>query len=39
VLVNHGAATGAEIWELAEAVRADVQEMFGVTLEAEPRVV
>ncbi len=39
VLVNHGAATGAEIWELAEAVRADVQEMFGVALDAEPRVV
>lgn len=39
VLINYGAATGVEICELAEAVRADVQETFGVTLEAEPRVV
>ena len=39
VLVNHGGATGAELWALAQAVRADVQEKFGITLTPEPRVV
>ena len=39
VLVNHGGATGAELWQLAQAIQADVQEKFGVTLEPEPRVV
>ena len=39
VLVNHGGATGAEIWALAQAVQTDVQKKFGITLEPEPRVV
>jgi len=39
VLVNHGGATGAEVWALAQAVQADVQQKFAITLEAEPRVV
>ena len=39
VLVNHGGATGAELWALAEAVQADVRAKFGITLESEPRVV
>ena len=39
VLVNHGGATGAELWALAQAVQADVQEKFAITLEPEPRVV
>jgi UDP-N-acetylmuramate dehydrogenase len=39
VLVNHGAATGAQIWALAERIRAATLARFGVTLEAEPRVV
>lgn len=39
VLVNHGGATGAELWALAQAVQADVQERFGILLEPEPRVV
>lgn len=39
VLVNHGGATGAALWALAQAVQADVQEKFGITLEPEPRVV
>ncbi len=39
VLVNHGGATGAELWALAEAVQTDVHEKFGITLEPEPRIV
>ena len=39
VLVNHGGATGAELWALAVAVQADVKDKFGITLEPEPRVV
>ena len=39
VLVNHGGATGEELWALALAVQADVQEKFGILLEPEPRVV
>ncbi|MFZ5537343.1 MAG: UDP-N-acetylmuramate dehydrogenase [Pseudomonadota bacterium] len=36
VLVNHGRATGAELWRLAEAIRASVRQRFGVDLEPEP---
>jgi UDP-N-acetylmuramate dehydrogenase len=39
VLVNHGAATGAEILALAERVRAGVAERFGVDLQPEPLIV
>lgn len=39
VLVNHGGATGAELWALAKAVQTDVYAKFGITLEPEPRVV
>jgi len=39
VLVNHGHASGAQLWALAQRVRAGVRERFGVELEAEPRVV
>ena len=39
VLVNYGGTTGAELWALAQAVQADVQQKFGITLEPEPRVV
>jgi UDP-N-acetylmuramate dehydrogenase len=39
VVVNHGGATGADIWQLAQAVQADVKSKFGIDLEAEPRVV
>ena len=39
VLVNHGGATGAELWALAVAVQADVKDKFDITLEPEPRVV
>ncbi len=36
VLVNRGAATGQEIVALANAIRADVEDRFGVRLEPEP---
>ncbi len=39
VLVNHGHATGAQLWSLAQHVRAGVQQRFGVMLEPEPLVV
>ncbi len=39
VLVNHGAATGAQLLALARSVRASVLERFGVRLEPEPLVV
>jgi len=39
VLVNHGQASGAELWTLAQRVIAGVEAMFGVRLEPEPRIV
>ncbi|WP_332847926.1 UDP-N-acetylmuramate dehydrogenase [Massilia sp. S19_KUP03_FR1] len=36
VLVNNGGATGAEVVALAAAIRADVMQRYGVSLEAEP---
>ena len=39
VLVNHGDASGAHLWALAERVRATVSERFGVELEPEPIVI
>jgi len=39
VLVNHGHATGAQLWALAQHVREGVRERFGVELESEPRVI
>lgn len=36
VLVNYGGASGAELWQLAQTVQADVQLRFGVRLEPEP---
>ena len=39
VLVNHGHATGAQLWALARRVRAGVSERFGIVLEPEPRVI
>ena len=39
VLVNRGAATGADVLALARAIQADVRERFGVELEPEPLVI
>ena len=39
VLVNHGHASGAQLWGFARRVRATVRGRFGVVLEPEPRVV
>jgi UDP-N-acetylmuramate dehydrogenase len=39
VLVNHGHASGAEIWALAMRIRDAVRARFGVTLEPEPYIV
>lgn len=39
VLVNHGNASGVEIYEVAHTVRNAVLEAYGVPLEIEPRVV
>ncbi|MDE2070002.1 MAG: UDP-N-acetylmuramate dehydrogenase [Gammaproteobacteria bacterium] len=39
VLVNHGKATGAQIWSLAQRIRESVQEKFGIRLEPEPRII
>jgi len=39
VLVNHGQATGPQLWALAQQVIAGVHEKFGIALEPEPVVV
>ncbi len=39
VLVNHGRASGAEIWALAERIRGEVRARYGVLLEPEPLVI
>ena len=38
VLVNLGATTGAELWQLAQLVQDRVYQHFGVALEPEPRI-
>lgn len=39
VLVNHGTATGPQLWAFAQRVIDGVREKFGVTLEPEPVIV
>jgi UDP-N-acetylmuramate dehydrogenase len=39
VLVNHGAATGPQLLDVARRVAASVETTFGVRLEPEPRIV
>jgi UDP-N-acetylmuramate dehydrogenase len=38
VLINDGAATGADLWRLARFVIRRVEEAFGLRLEPEPRI-
>lgn len=35
VIVNHGGATGAEIWSFAQLLQKDVMDKFGIEIEAE----
>jgi len=39
VLVNHGGASGADLWRLACDIRDDVAAKLGVRLEPEPRII
>jgi UDP-N-acetylmuramate dehydrogenase len=39
VLVNHGSASGAQIWTLAQRLIEATKTRFGVTLEPEPQVI
>ncbi|MDX1569095.1 MAG: UDP-N-acetylmuramate dehydrogenase [Xanthomonadales bacterium] len=39
VLVNHGAATGEQVWQLALEIQGAVHERFGIWLEPEPLIV
>ncbi|HEX7341805.1 MAG TPA: UDP-N-acetylmuramate dehydrogenase [Rhodanobacteraceae bacterium] len=39
VLVNHGHASGAELWALAQHVIDGVATRFGIRLEPEPRII
>ena len=39
VLVNHGKASGGELWSLAQQVVGGVRERFGVMLEPEPIII
>lgn len=39
VLVNHGNASGAQVWQFAQDIIASVQDKFGITLEPEPKVI
>jgi UDP-N-acetylmuramate dehydrogenase len=38
VLVNHGTASGSQMWALARHVQDTVRQRYGVELEAEPLV-
>jgi UDP-N-acetylmuramate dehydrogenase len=39
VIVNHANATGTELWAVAQEIMQSVEDKFGISLEAEPRVI
>jgi len=39
VLVNHGSASGKQIWQMANNIRQSVEDKFGISLETEPRII
>lgn len=39
VLVNHGSATGGELWALAQAIQLAVAQQFGISLEPEVNII
>jgi len=39
VLVNHGHASGGQLWAFAQRVREGVHARFGIMLEPEPRII
>ena len=39
VLVNHGQASGEQLWNYAQQIMQSVAERFGIDLEAEPRII
>ena len=39
VIVNHGNATGKELFDLSEQIRKSVAEKFGISLEREVEVI
>jgi UDP-N-acetylmuramate dehydrogenase len=39
VLVNHGSATGTQLWTLAQEIMQSVRTRFGIALEPEPRII
>lgn len=39
VLVNHGQASGVQLWQFAKKIIQSVQATFGISLEPEPKVI
>ncbi|MCK5897049.1 MAG: UDP-N-acetylenolpyruvoylglucosamine reductase, partial [Cocleimonas sp.] len=39
ILVNHGNASGHDLWKLASNIIISVKDKFNITLEAEPRLI
>jgi UDP-N-acetylmuramate dehydrogenase len=39
VIVNHGNASGADLWKLSNKVKASVHDQFGISLTVEPQII